>query len=261
MQAPKANLTIMSTLLWASWGKEMNLLEGLKEGDLENLVLPLVSIDEYESKLDDDSIVIGFFVGDKEPASDLNRFIQKGAVDILDTDVSPAPNEEGHFMVFVEVLRDKEFPQKLLDIVDSLTGLTENDSWNCVVYGDEAPQPLTLEYLETNVRLLSVEDALQESITDFFRESVLDGLDWSDGNLTFERRGLSKTYKLVDFDTFENLSENNAVMSLPVRLDEESQGVRRLLETLLGDHWLVEHLGGYVVLSRYNEPKMALLRI
>lgn len=239
----------------------MNLLEGLKQGDLEHLVLPLVSIDEYESKLDDDSIVIGFFVGDKDPAKDLNRFIQKGAVDILDTDVSPAPNEKGQFMVFVEMLRNKEFPKKLLNIIDSLTGLTENEEWNCVIYGEESPQPLSLEYLEQNVRLLSVEDALQESIKDFFRESVLDGLDWTDGELTLERRGTSRTYQLIDFDTFENLCENNAVMSLPVRLDEESQGVRRALEALLGDHWLVEHLGGYVVLSRYNEPKMALLRI
>lgn len=239
----------------------MNLLEGLKEGDLEHLVLPLVSIDEYESKLDDDSIVVGFFVEDKDPSVDLNRFIQKGAVDILDTDVSPAPNEDGHFMVFVEILRDHEFPQKLLDIVETLTGLTGNIEWQCVVYGEDKPQPLTLDYITDTVRLISMEDALQESIKEFFRESILDGLYWEDGNVIFERRGQRQSYKLIDFDTFDNLSEHNAVMSLPVRLDEQSQGVRRTLESLLGDHWLVEHLGGYVVLSRFNEPKMALLRI
>lgn len=239
----------------------MNLLEGLKEGDLENLVLPLVSIDEYESKLDDDSIVVGFFVGDKEPAADLNRFIQKGAIDILDTDVSPAPNEEGHFMVFVEMLRNDTFPKNLLDIVESLTGLTENDQWEVVIYGSSEPQPLTLEYLEANVRLISMEDALEEGLSEFFKESILDSLEFTGKELTFQRRGLKETYTLVDFDTFENLSANNAAMGLPVLLDESSQGIRRTLETLLGDHWLVEHLGGYVVLSKFNEPKMALLRI
>lgn len=239
----------------------MNLLEGLKEGDLENLVLPLVSIDEYESKLDDDAIVIGFFVGDKDPASDLNRFIQKGAVDILDTDVSPAPNEDGQFMVFVELLRDHEFPKKVMDIIDSLRGLTENTAWKAVVYGDETEHDLTLEFLEQNVRLISMEDALQEDVKSFFQESILDALYLEDNQLTLERRGVKETYELIDLDTFDNLTENNAVMSLPVRLDEESQTVRRVLEALLGDHWLVEHLGGYVVLSRYNEPKMALLRL
>ena len=56
-----------------------NLFEGLKEGDLAELVLPMISIDEFESKLDDDSIVVAFYVGDRDPSQDLNRFIQKGA--------------------------------------------------------------------------------------------------------------------------------------------------------------------------------------
>ena len=239
----------------------MKLVEGLKEGDLENLVLPLVSIDEFESKLDDDSIVVGFYVQDKDPANDLNRFIQKGSIDLLDTDVSPAPNEDGYFMVFVEMLRDHEFPHRLIDILETLHGLTEVKDWNMSIYGGEEEEPLTLDALESKVRLISMEDALQESIRDFFQESVLDELYWADGQLTFERRGLRETYALVDLDTFDNLSANNSIMNEAVRLDEESQGIRRTLETLLGDHWLVEHLGGYVVLSRFNEAKMALLRI
>ena len=67
----------------------VNLVEGLKEGDLEELLIPMISIDEYESKLDDDSIVVAFYVRDRDPSYDLNRFIQKGASAILDTDVSP----------------------------------------------------------------------------------------------------------------------------------------------------------------------------
>lgn len=239
----------------------MNLLEGLKEGDLENLVLPVISIDEYESKLDDDSIVVGFFVGDKDPASDLNRFIQKGYSDILDTDVSPAPNEDGHFMVFVEILRDQDFPKKMMDILDSLHGLTGNDGWQAVIYGEDQVIDITEEVLTEKVRLISMEDELEEEVKSFFQESILDSLMLDNGILVLERGGQSQTYELIDLDTFENLSENNAVMGLPVRLDEESQGIRRSLETLLGDHWLVEHLGGYVVLSRFNEAKMALLRI
>ena len=102
----------------------VNLVEGLKEGDLEELLIPMISIDEYESKLDDDSIVVAFYVRDRDPSYDLNRFIQKGASAILDTDVSPAPNEDGFYMVFVEFLRDEDFPNKLLNTLGSLRGLT-----------------------------------------------------------------------------------------------------------------------------------------
>ena len=36
--------------------------EGLKELDLQDLVLPLVSVDEYESKIDEEAIVVAFFI-------------------------------------------------------------------------------------------------------------------------------------------------------------------------------------------------------
>ena len=77
--------------------------EGLRPDDLEDLVLPILSIDEYESKIEDDGIVVGFYTQYKDPANDLNRFIQKSAIDILDSEVSPAPTEDGYFIVFVEL--------------------------------------------------------------------------------------------------------------------------------------------------------------
>jgi hypothetical protein len=98
----------------------MDLFEGLREGDLEGLVLPHLSIDEFETKLDDDAIVVAFHVLDRDPANDLNRFIQKGAVALLDTDVSPAPNEDGYYVVFVELERNETFPERMMHILDSV---------------------------------------------------------------------------------------------------------------------------------------------
>ena len=73
------------------------LKEGMRENDLDDLVLPLITIDEYVSKIGDDKevIVVGFFVEDEDPANDLSRFIDRSVTNILDTDVSPVPNEEG----------------------------------------------------------------------------------------------------------------------------------------------------------------------
>jgi hypothetical protein len=137
-------------------------------------------------------------------------------------------------------------------------------SWKMALYGVDGPQELGLENLKSMVRLKSEEEPdveINESIMEFFRESVLDDLRIENRNITLTRRNVSETYELVDLDDFDNLTENNSVMTLPVLLNEDSQRVRRTLETLLGDHWLVEHLGGYAVISRYGEPKMALLRL
>jgi hypothetical protein len=60
-------------------------------GDLAGTLLPDVSIDEFEPKAgnDEDVIVVAFHLNDKDPADDLNTFIQRGFIDTLDVEVSP----------------------------------------------------------------------------------------------------------------------------------------------------------------------------
>ena len=101
-----------------------NLTEGLRKSDLDDLILPTISIDEFESKIDNETtIVVGLYINDIDPATDLSRFIEKSAVPILDTEVSPAPDEHGHYMVFIEFSRDKTFPKNLIDVIDSLQNI------------------------------------------------------------------------------------------------------------------------------------------
>lgn len=248
----------------------MKLLEGLREGDLNSLVLPLVSIDQYESKLDDDAIVIGFYVQDRDPANDLNRFIQKSAIDLLDTDVSPAPNEDGYYMVFVELVRDHDFPEKVQTILDSLKGLTGLSKWKAEFQGNEGVFPLNDENLKVLVRMDPVEDEveamekdedLSESLRAFFRPSILDNMSYDKGTVTLERRGAALSLALVDFGLLSELRESNEVMSQPVKLDESAQANVRRLQAFLGSSWLVEHLEGYVVLSHDMSDEVALLKL
>jgi hypothetical protein len=247
----------------------MKLVEGLKAGDLEDLVLPLVNIDEYESKLDDDSIVIAFYVMDREPASDLNRFIQKGATNILDTDLSPAPNEDGYYLVFVEMLRDQNFPKKLESILESLHGLTNIKSWKAQIHDIDGTHVITPELLSTQVRLVPIddgqgpekEDDLEESVKQFFKDSILESVTLEGRALTLGGRFSDVNFTLVDFDTLENVQENNAVMQQGYRLDEAAQHNVSRVQALLGDHWLVEHLAEHIVISNYASSNVALLRL
>ena len=137
------------------WMFARTLAEGLQVGDLKNLVQPLISIDEYESKLGDDSqiIVVAFFVDDQDPASDLSRFIEKGDIPVLDSEVSPAPNEDGLYLVFVEVPREPEFPKLLMRLVASISGLTGEMPWRFKPYGHKTVEKLTADNLKKHVEL------------------------------------------------------------------------------------------------------------
>ena len=129
------------------------LTESLVRGDLEHMVLPMLSIDEYSSKIDNrENIVVGFYAFDRAPADDLCLFIEKSDVTTLDTEVSPAPDPDGYYLVFVEMSRDKGFPKELMDLVQQVNNLTAVDSWQFKPYGsDDNVYDLSMENLRSHV--------------------------------------------------------------------------------------------------------------
>jgi hypothetical protein len=107
-----------------------DLSEGLTRKSLCHLILPVLSIDEYESKISDQrAIVVGFFVSDADPARDLCHFIERSGYDIFDTDVSPFPTPEGFYVTWVELKRGEKFPEILSKILRDVENLCEITSW------------------------------------------------------------------------------------------------------------------------------------
>lgn len=110
--------------------KYSQILEGVEHGDLQSLVTTRVSIAEFEPKTgtDNDVVVIGFFCDDESPAQDLASFIEKSAADVLDTEVSPAADEDGYYMCFVEV-DNEDLMKKVFVLLDDVSRLTETKEW------------------------------------------------------------------------------------------------------------------------------------
>jgi hypothetical protein len=109
--------------------------EGVEFGDLQSLVSSDVSVAEFEPKTgtDDDVVVIGFFCKDEAPATDIATFIEKSTVDILDTEVSPNPDENGFYLVFVEV-ENENLMQTVFELLDDVSRLTEIEEWSVDFY-------------------------------------------------------------------------------------------------------------------------------
>ena len=113
--------------------------EGLRPGDLEHLILSNVSVDEFEPKSGqpDKVVVVGFYAEDQEPANDLASFIERGSHDILDTEVSPAPDEEGRYLIFVEMNRDESMFDNTVKILKDIGKLTKVDEWEIKFHGSD----------------------------------------------------------------------------------------------------------------------------
>ncbi len=114
--------------------KNLNLNEGLEQGDLERLVDNHVTIDEYKRKMgsDDEVVVVSFKVDGKNPALDLVNFVEKSYEWIIDADVSSGEMTDGSFIVFVEIERTPELPDQLIQLFEDLKNLTDLDldDWN-----------------------------------------------------------------------------------------------------------------------------------
>jgi hypothetical protein len=104
--------------------------EGVEYGDLESLIDSRVSVAEYKPKTgtEEDVIVIGFYVKDEAPALDLARFIERGVTSILDTEVSPNPNDVGMYIVFVEV-ENKDLMKTAMNLINDIHGLVKVKEW------------------------------------------------------------------------------------------------------------------------------------
>ena len=113
--------------------------EGVEYGDLETLVDSTVSVAEFKPKTgtEEDVIVVGFYVKDEAPAIDLAKFIERGVTSILDTEVSPNPNDVGMYIVFVEV-ENEDLMKTTLNLINDIRGLVKVKEWAIKFYKREA---------------------------------------------------------------------------------------------------------------------------
>ncbi len=110
--------------------------EGLRPNDLQHLILDKVSLDEFEPKSGDskDILVMGLYSVDEEPARDLSRFIERGYIDVIDTEVSPGPDEDGNYMVFVEINKNKDTMKRVSEILNDIKTITSINEWQLHFY-------------------------------------------------------------------------------------------------------------------------------
>ena len=125
------------------------LREGMREGDLADLVIPLIDVDNYISKVDpDECIVFGFYVHDKSAAEDLNRFLQKSSTPILDTEISPAPDQHGYYLVFVEFMNNDRLAENVTSILAEIKTLVDIDEWQMRVRKTDGLVPFSEDNLK-----------------------------------------------------------------------------------------------------------------
>jgi hypothetical protein len=117
--------------------------EGLGYLDMENMVVPVLGIDEYSAHSgDDDEIVtLSFIVRDHEAGEDLSDWLERGYDWVVDASVSEGELKSGQWVVFAELNRRSTVPARVMEVLSDLDTLTDVKAkdWKVSIDGKEYP--------------------------------------------------------------------------------------------------------------------------
>lgn len=173
------------------------LTENLRRNDLEYLVSPYVSVDQYTSKIKPDNITVAFFCNQLDVANDLVNYLERlYPIELSDIEISDTLTEDNKHIVYVELERNTVFPKVLMDIIDSINFLIncDIDDWDFVTFGMDKKQKLSLDAIKENVRLVPLETTQEESIAVKEKEQEEAKEEVKQESVQYSKDGITRTY-------------------------------------------------------------------
>jgi hypothetical protein len=128
--------------------------EAIQSNDLKALIDPVISIDQYKSKVadDDKAVVVAVKINGIYPAQDLSHFLETGFPEAMDVDISPGPNDKGLYTVFIEFKRDSKLFSNLDRMLEDIKQVdNEINEWTFISYENKSPQLWSAEAFNTSV--------------------------------------------------------------------------------------------------------------
>lgn len=184
----------------------------MKRYPLYYLISNIINVDGFSAKAgnDDEIIVVAFYLNDKEPADKLNTFIQRGYNNAIDCEVSPNPDENGKYLLFVEFKRVPEFCNHLLELLEDVENLSGKKDWKFQTYH----QDKLLNDVEL-IEIYTTSSKIDESLKDFIVDSVI----LHENEITFIVPGKKITAVVESFDDYA------AITSMKANLYESAEKI------------------------------------
>jgi hypothetical protein len=103
------------------------LVEGFDYRDLVDQVDPVIEVDEYAAKMgdDDEVVTLSFIVKGREAGEDLVDWFERGYDYVLDSQVSDGELTPGKYLVFVELNRRTNVPERIVEMILDMETLTD----------------------------------------------------------------------------------------------------------------------------------------
>jgi len=233
-------------------------MRSILQNEMKGYVSPSIQIDSHKAKLgnDEDVCVLKFESNNKEVAKDLVQFVESGRKFVLDADHSPSKNNQGKYDIFVEVERNDQLPNNIIDLARDIEKATGMLPWEFKFYKNEDSYKLTLENIGNQIPTSPSEynfltnDSIDEDIKSFFESSDVKRIKRVGKNLT-----LHKTFSKHNF-VIEGLNVEK-VLGI-YQIDTLSENQSTYIKNWLGDAYKVVRVEDLFKIT--NDNKNILLR-
>jgi hypothetical protein len=224
----------------------------LRLESLKHTVLKKVSVDEFAPKTgeDRDVAVLGLYVNQQSPGEDLFRFLTNSVIEHRDLEVSPNPNLDGYYMVFVELDRNQDLFKNIQQLLAEIRRVTGPLNWELKTpYVDEYVPLDQAEYMiqqdpDTYLPPAEFAKKLQphtqtthatEDIMEFFRNSNLLSVDVDQQHRIKLRdaRGTAQL-QLVEFGNHTEVMQNLGITESAIKQDYDLHLFGKL-KSMLGE--------------------------
>ena len=242
----------------------------LTHNDLSGTILPVISLDEFNPKAGktEEVIVVAFYAHDQEPADDLNTFIQRGVIDTLDVDVSPSTDDEGRYLIFVEMGRDDTFPEKFKALIKDIENVTGKQEWKVRTYLSNDKEfdytdPAIYKYVITEPEEYVTKDdfmkeSIQDDIKEFLKNSGVVHLTVNENTVTMSA-GINKIMsEVVDVGDYDAVIGRNFLKESAFDMGSRSME-SRILSSILGNY-SVTQLGNLLCVGNTDDDRIMLLK-
>jgi len=192
---------------------------GLHAEDLRDLVDAVFEVDSYQSKMgeDKDIVTLSFKVKEKAAATDLSNFLEKGYEYILDADITPGEQSDGKYRVFVELERNKNVPDQIVEIMSGVSRLSGNEEFKFRYYKSFKSHSVDEETLSEVIPQdpdsynISIQENSLNNYKEFFNKSYVDEIEMNENVLTVKKKYADPLhFEFVDFgDTIQKINQIN----------------------------------------------------
>ncbi len=237
---------------------------GLRHEELKGMILPLVSVDEFEPKSGtvEEVIVVAFFANDELPAYDLDDFIDKSVVEFLDSEVSPNPNEDGQYLVFVEFKRQPNFWMKFYNLVEDVENVTGKQDWQVQPY--LVPQLFELHDVALHDYVITREEdyvpraEFDSTVEEYMEDSDLLAFEQDETHIKLGGPNGSVIVEYVDFGDAERIVERLRLNEMHINFG--TSALETALRGMLGTKWVVNEIGDYYFVTKDGADKALVVK-